>query len=84
MRCYGFNKPRDRRITYTEDVGEELDCLCRGVVNVPPVVGWHPSGAVLRRPVVQEVGQQLGCPSRAVETLVEKSSKHWILQQSLI
>lgn len=82
--CYAFNKRRDKRITYTKEVGEELGCLGRGVVNIPPVVGWHAGGAVLRRPVVQEVSQQLGSPSRAVETLVEKSSKHWILQQSLI
>lgn len=84
MRCYAFNKRTDQRITYTKEVGEKLQGSGRGVVNIPPIVGWHAGWTVLWRPVVQEVGQQLGCPPCAVETLVENSSEHWIRQQSLI
>ena len=46
-------------ITYTEEVGEKLQDLGRGVVNIAPVIGWHARWTVLRRPIVQEVGQQL-------------------------
>lgn len=84
MRCYAFNKSTDKRDTYAKEVGEKLQHFGCGVVSIPPVVGRHARRLILRGPVVQEVGQQLGCPSCAVEALVEGSSKHWICQQSLI
>lgn len=83
-RCGAFNKGADKRITYTKEVREKLQAFGRGVVKVPPVVGRHSWWTVLRGSVVQEVGQQLSCQPRAVQTLVEKSSKHWIRQQGLI
>ena len=82
--CHMFHKSTDKRITYTEKVGEKLQDPCSGVVSTSPVIGWHAWWTILWRPVVQEVGQQVGCPLCAVETLVEESSKHWIRQQSLI
>lgn len=84
MRCGAYNKGADDRITYTKEAGEKLQGSSRGVVKVPPVVGRHAWWTVLRGPVVQEAGQQLSRQPRAVQTLVEKSSKHWIHQQGLI
>lgn len=84
MRCHAFNKSPDKRITYTEEFGEELQDFGSGVVNIAPVAGWHARWTILRGPVVEEVGQKLSCPPCAVETLVEDSSKHWIRQQFLI
>lgn len=78
-----FNKTTDEGITYTEEVGEELQSLGRGVVHIPPIVGRHAGRPVLRGPVVQEVGQQLGGQSGAVEALVEKSSERRVRQQDL-
>lgn len=74
----------NKRLTYTDEFGEELQDFGCGVVNIPPVVGRHAGWPILRGPVVQEVGQQLGRPARAIETLVEDGSKHRVRQQSLI
>lgn len=82
-RCCAFNKTTDEVITYTKEVGEELQGLGRGVVHVPPIVGRHAGRPVLRGPVVQEVGQQLSGQSGAVEALVENSSERRVLQQDL-
>lgn len=83
-RCYALSTRTGKGGTYAEEAGEELQGLGCGVVNVAPVVGGHAGRTLLRRPVVEEVGQQLGRPPRAVETLVEKSGELWIRQQSLI
>lgn len=84
MRCHAFNKRTDKRITYAKEAGEKLQGLGCGVVNVPPVVGRHAGRTILWRPVVQEVGQQLGCPPRVGQTLVQSSSKQRVRQQILI
>lgn len=80
VRYFVFNKSTNKRITYTKEVGEKLQDLGSAVVNIPPVTGRHADWTILWRPVVQEVGQQLCCPSCAIETLVEGSSKQWICQ----
>ena len=84
-RCCVFHrkKAKDKRITYAEEVGEGLqDCGC-GVESIPPVGGRHAGRTVLRGPVVQEVGEQLGRPSRAVEALVEDGGEERVCQQRL-
>lgn len=84
MRCFAFNKNSDKRVTYSKKVGEKLDDLGSGIVNVPPVVGRHAGWSILWRPVVEEVGQLLGRPSCAVERLAEGGGKHWVRQQNLV
>lgn len=84
MRCFACNKSTDKIITYTKEIGEKLQDLSSGVVNIPPVIGWHARWTILGRPIVQEVGQLLNGQSCAIEMLVEDSSKHWVRQQSLI
>lgn len=84
VRYFACNKSTDKRITYTKEVGEKLEDLGSAVVNIPPVIGRHADGTILWRAVVEEVCQQLCCPTRAVETLVKGSSKQWICQQGLI
>lgn len=62
-----FNKStEEEKKTHAQEVGEQLQDVGGGVVNVSPVVGGHAGGAVLRGPVVQEVGELLGRPPRAV------------------
>lgn len=84
VRYFVFNKSLNKRITYTKELGEKIQDLGSAVVNIPPVIGRHAGWTILWRPVVQEVGQQLCCPSCAAETLVEGSSKQCIRQQILI
>lgn len=79
-----FIKAQPKRITYAEEFGEKLHDFGSGVVSIPPVVRRHAGWTILWKPVVQEVGQQLACPSRVVDTPVEDNSNHWICQQSLI
>lgn len=82
-RCCAFNKTTDEGITYTKEVGEELQGLGRGVVHISPIIGRHAGRPVLWGPVVEEVGQQLSGQSGAVEALVENSSERRVRQQDL-
>lgn len=59
-RCRASLNVADEGVTYAKKVGEQLQGLGRGIVNIPPVVGWHAGRPLLRGPIVQEVGQQLG------------------------
>ena len=77
-------KAQKKKKTHAQEVGEQLQDVGGGVVNVSPVVGGHAGGAVLRGPVVQEVGELLGRPPRAVEALIQHSGKHRIPQQRLM
>lgn len=70
--------------THPQEVGQQLQGLGGGVVNVPPVVRRHPGRALFRRPVVQEVGQQLGGPTRPVQALVDEVGKRRGIQEHLI
>lgn len=70
--------------THAQEVGQQLQDLGGRVVNVAPVVRRHPGGTLFRRPVVQEVGEQLGGPPRPLQTLVDEGGEQRVLQQGLV
>lgn len=44
----------------------------------------HPGRTLVRRPVVEEVVQQLGVPAGPVQTLVDEGGEDRVLQQNLV